>query len=348
MNNNDLLSRAQAQGTPLIDGEKVTFLWKGDKAPRLIGDFTDWDSQPVELKPAGTSLWSYQTSFPPDAYMEYVFQDAGQRLFDPFNHRRISNGIGNYNQFFYMPDGVPTPLTRRSHSVPEGKVTFHKVDTQHTAMGKQRLVTLYQPPVEVPVPLVLVWDGTDFYRRARLTHIVDNLIAQGRIQPIALAMVDNGRQARFLEYACNEATLAFLWSQVLPLAHKNLNLLDVETQPGIYGIMGASLGGLISLYIAARIPQVFGKVLSMSGAFSLGGHDMVVFDLLRNAPRLPLKLWMNVGQFDFSALAPANDKMFDLLREKGYPLETHIYPAGHNYTAWRNDLWRGLEYLFGQ
>lgn len=344
-----LLSRARKTGTPLIEGDHATFIWQGQNAPRLIGDFTNWEyGQAVELVQENPGLWTAQLQFPTDGYLEYAFLLGQERVFDPFNPRRISNGVGNFNHFFYMPDGAATSLIRRSKHVPQGRVTFHKVDTMLSAAGRQRRVTLYQPPVKEKVPLVVVWDGTEFYRRARLTHILDNLIAQKRIQPIALAMVDNGRLARFIEYACNDATLGFLWTQVLPLARRELNLIDSETNAGAFGIMGASMGGLISLYLAARLPQVFGKVLAMSGAYNLGSYDMVIVDLLRSSPRLPLKLWLNVGQYDFEILKSANQRMFELLREKGYEFESHIYPAGHNYTAWRNDLWRGLEYLFGR
>ena len=344
-----LLSRAIASGTPLIDGEQVTFLWQGKQAPRLIGDFTDWENgQPAELLKVGSSLWMYQTSFPLDGYMEYIFVDGDERLYDPLNPRRITNGVGKYNHYFYMPDAIPTPLVHRSQQVPQGKVTVHKVETHLAAAGKQRTVTLYQPPVEGPVPLVVVWDGSEFYRRARLTRIVDNLIHQGRIQPVALAMVDNGKLARFIEYSCNDATLVFLWSQVMPLALSQLNLVDWQKSPGAFGVMGASMGGLMALYTAARLPEIFGKVLSQSGAFTMFGYPMVIFDLLRNAPRLPLKLWLDIGKYDFGGLITANAQMFTLLQEKGYPFETRTYPAGHNYTAWRDDLWRGLEYLYAK
>lgn len=344
-----LLSLAQAQGSPLIDGDLVTFIWQGEKAPRLIGDFTDWQNgRPVDMEDVAPHTWIYKDKFPRDGYLEYIFVDGDERMVDPLNKRRVSNGIGGVNQFFYMPGAAPTPLTRRSRKVPEGRVILHKVATDHLAAGKERLVGLYQPAVAEAVPLVVVWDGLDFYRRARLTRIVDNLIQQGRIQPIALAMVDNRQETRFLEYACNESTLAFLVTKVLPLAHRELNLIDVEKQPGVFGLLGASMGGLISLFLGARIPHIFGKVLCMSGAFNMGVNDMVIFDLLRNAPRLPLKLWLNIGQYDFTVLISANQRMFELLKQKGYPFEYHVYPAGHNYTAWRNDLWRGLEYLFGR
>jgi enterochelin esterase-like enzyme len=88
------------------------------------------------------------------------------------------------------------------------------------------------------------------------------------------------------------------------------------------------MGGLIALYTAARLPHIFAKVFSQSGAFSMGDHPTVIFDLLRNAPRLPLKLWLDVGKYDFNGLITANEQMFALLREKSYPFETRVYPAG--------------------
>ena len=41
----------------------------------------------------------------------------------------------------------------------------------------------------------------------RLHAIVDNLIAQRRIRPVALAMVENEGGARALEYLCSDATI---------------------------------------------------------------------------------------------------------------------------------------------
>jgi enterochelin esterase family protein len=38
--------------------------------------------------------------------------------------------------------------------------------------------------------------------------------------------------------------------------------------------------------------------------------------------------------------------MRDLLTEAGYTLTYREYNGGHNYTAWREEVWRGLEALF--
>jgi enterochelin esterase family protein len=38
--------------------------------------------------------------------------------------------------------------------------------------------------------------------------------------------------------------------------------------------------------------------------------------------------------------------MYALLKEKGYNVAYREFTAGHNYTAWRDDVWRGLEAMF--
>jgi enterochelin esterase-like enzyme len=38
--------------------------------------------------------------------------------------------------------------------------------------------------------------------------------------------------------------------------------------------------------------------------------------------------------------------MAALLQCRGYDVSCREFNAGHNYRAWRDDLWRGLEALF--
>ncbi|MGD9091440.1 MAG: alpha/beta hydrolase-fold protein [Anaerolineales bacterium] len=342
-----LLERAQKSGTPIIEENQAIFVWKGEKPPTLIGDFTDWENgKPAELYQVGLDLWGYRLQLPPDAYIEYCFQQGDKRLVDVFNRYSISNGVGGRNNYFYMPDGRPTVLVRRKRGISGGEVTRVDLQTGLLMSGRKRAVYFYQPATDQPSPLFVVWDGLEFLKRARLVTIIDNLIEQKRMTPVALAMVPNGGRSRMSEYACNEATIGFLMDFVLPVAIERLNLIDVDSRPGAYGIMGASMGGLMALYTALRQPQVFGKVLSQSGAFAYMDHELVVFDLVRDANPKPLDIWMNVGQYDFPTLLTANRQMYKLLSKKGYQVSYQEYNGGHNYTAWRNNLWRGLEYLY--
>ncbi len=219
------------------------------------------------------------------------------------------------------------------------------METREHAATPQRTVHLYQPCVSEPVPLLVVYDGEDYLRQAHLPTIVDNLILLKRIRPLAMALIQNGGKARLLEYSCSDVTLDLLTNQVLPLAQEHLNLHSPRRDP--FGILGASMGGLMALYTGLRLPQLFGRVLSQSGAFFAPDLTSVIVDLVRHLPPPShMKLWMDVGRLEF--LLPGNRKMHRLLTEKGYPHVYHEYPGGHNFTSWRNDLWRGLEVMYGQ
>jgi len=42
-----------------------------------------------------------------------------------------------------------------------------------------------------------------------------------------------------------------------------------------------------------------------------------------------------------------NRRMAALLKQKKYNVTYREFSGGHNYTAWRDDLPRGLEVMFG-
>ncbi|MBI5297311.1 MAG: esterase family protein [Chloroflexi bacterium] len=346
----NILTRLQTEGNPLIDGKRATFYWMGDSAPHLIDDLHDWDDQPQALAPVPGSdkpLWSTSLTLPGDAYVEYIFFDpqTKQRYMDPFNPRRVSNGFGNYNHYFYMSNGEPTPLAQTRIEVKHGALTRHIAETLFLVDNGLREVHFYHPPVKRPVPLLVVYDGTDYLRRASLATLVDNLIAEKRIRPIAMAFLQNGKSHRSVEYACSDAVITWLDQVILPMAREHLNLLDLKRNLGAYGVLGASFGGLISMYTGLRMPEIFGRVLSQAAIFEYEGRDFAAVDLIRAGQGSQrLKIWMDVGRFD--SLLKDNRRLQPLLRKHGYDVTYREFSGGHNYTAWRDDLWRGLEALF--
>jgi enterochelin esterase-like enzyme len=341
-----LLQRARREGTPLLTRESATFIWHGQEAPRLIGDMNDWEQdRSLALERLAPGLWAKTLPFPADAYVEYAYLAGQERTPDPLNPRATPNGLGAINQFFYMPDGAPTSLVRRRRGIPRGTMTRYTLPTLQLAVGAQRTVYLYQPPVQEPCPLLVVLDGADYWRRAHLPTIVENLVAGGQMRPIALAMVQNGGKARGIEYGCCDATVGFLSEVVFPLAQEHLRLVDGREKPGVHGLIGASMGGLAALYTALRTPELFGLVLSQSGAFGWGEHRFVVSEMLRYGPSRAIRVWMDVGRLE--GLLGVNQEMHALLQTRGYQVAYHEYNAGHNYPAWRNDVAHGLTWLYG-
>jgi len=145
-----------------------------------------------------------------------------------------------------------------------------------------------------------------------------------------------------VEYSCSDATLGFVSDCVIPLAQEKLWL----TPPGIgdYGLIGASLGGLMALYAGLRLPKVFGKVLCQSGAFNFSEHESVVIDLITHIPVLKIEIWMDAGLYEW--LLEGNRQMHSLLKKYKFKVKYHEFSGGHNYTCWRNEIARGLEALF--
>jgi enterochelin esterase family protein len=78
--------------------------------------------------------------------------------------------------------------------------------------------------------------------------------------------------------------------------------------------------------------------------FSLDDRDLSAVDLVRYGHVRELKIWMDVGKLE--ELVEDNRRMVALLREKEYNVTYREFSASHNYTAWRDDIWHGLEEMF--
>ncbi|HKY55008.1 MAG TPA: alpha/beta hydrolase-fold protein [Anaerolineales bacterium] len=351
---NSTIQRARQSGNPVIHGNRATFIWEGKYAPYLMSDLNGWDetSKPFKrisprLTPASDkTVWSCSLTLPLDAYLEYAFYDpkTQTRFLDPLNRRTVNNGFGGRNNFFYMPETMPSPFSIRRANVPVGALTRHRVDAWMLQEDSEREIYLYRPPVKEPVPILIVYDGIDYLQKGKLAVIVDNLIADKRIRPIAMAFLQNGKRRRAVEYACSDATLSWVEQVILPLAKRRLNLMDIEKHPGAYGVLGASFGGLMSMYTGLRMPEIFGNVLSQSGVFGFDGRDFAAVDLIRHGQGRSIKIWMDAGKLEW--LLKDNRRMQPILKENGYQVIYREYSGGHNYTSWRDDLWRGLEVMF--
>ncbi len=352
---NDLLARAKKEGTPLLDGNRATFVWRGEQAPYLHLETDRWE--PTTLQEVEPGIWSYSAEFPPDAYIEYNYaiipRDPKTIVLDPLNMRTFDSGIGHYNHYFSMPERNHTPLIERKPGAQEGTITRRVIGAPEYegAFGvndAQRPIWLYQPPTDEAVPLLVVYDGKDYLERGKIAEIVDNLIAQKAIKPIAMLLIENADDQRFNEYNQGETLLMTLVDTLLPLAQEQLNLLDHREQPGSYGVLGASMGGLMALYTALRMPHLFGHVVSQAGAFFHDRPDLstLITHLLKMQDTALLKIWQDVGTFDF--LLSENHAMHELLQERGYQVTYQEHSSGHNYTAWRDQLPDALRTIFAR
>ncbi|WP_025717976.1 alpha/beta hydrolase [Paenibacillus sp. 1-18] len=142
------------------------------------------------------------------------------------------------------------------------------------------LVHVYTPPVSVNhnelYPVLYVQDGSSLFlgsldelERCFATGELPRVVLVG-IQPVnrlddytpwqAVALVE-GRPAFG---GGGDAYLEFMVTQIMPHVEAGY---PVQTGPKHTGIIGASLGGLISMYAAFRYADVFGRIGSISGSY---------------------------------------------------------------------------------
>ncbi len=303
------------------------------KARYLIGDFTDWERRPIPIAEPLT------LEFPAEAYIEYAFLDAqGQPFPDPDNPHKAQNPWWSYPRAIELPGFRYVPPRP-----PSQPVQVHRHRLESAAFGTTRRYYVYNPNQPAQATLY-VQDGVAYYRTARLAEVAQGLLELGEIKPLRIVFVEpeNRRQ----EYWFNPAYEAHLLQEVIPA---------VETHYGPtpeQGLLGASLGGLVSAWLAWRNPRIFSKVATQSACLTAspkGGNSFTdpewLTEQYQATPTLPLRFYCETGQIEW--LLASNRRFAAMLADKGYP---HAYlerPSGHNWMTWRQGLAPALTYLFG-
>ena len=114
------------------------------------------------------------------------------------------------------------------------------------------------------------------------------------------------------------------------------------------GLMGSSLGGLISFYGGLQYPKIFGKIGALSTSFWFSEK---VVDFTQEKGNLKkLKLFLLVGGKEGDDMDKDTKKMEKLLLNTGFKtknLKTKINPEGkHNEAFWSNEFLEVVTWLY--
>ncbi len=195
--------------------------------------------------------------------------DSGGFVADPLNPRQVSFDRPELASIstIELPGAVRQPWIAVNPAVPAGRVEPHRFES--AVLGNTRVIWTYLPPgysgAGERYPLLILYDGFG-YVKTGIAATLDNLIAQRRIRPIVVAMVHQLDRMQELTgderfASCMAGELARAW---LPARY------HVSDDPALTGIGGVSAGGYGAAFAALRHPDVFGNVLSQSGAFFWG------------------------------------------------------------------------------
>jgi enterochelin esterase family protein len=183
-----------------------------------------------------------------------------------------------------------------------------------------------------------VHDGGEYLERASLAVVLDNLIHDGSIPPLITIMIDPVN--RMLEYWANDAYAEFTCVEFVPEMDRRYRTIGDRNSRGV---MGASLGGLISVYAAFSHPRVFAKIGGQSSALHLAEDKLVAH--VSGLKRTPMRFYFDVGKFE-PPFIPAHQRFAALLKTKRLPCLYQELPGGHNWTSWRAHLKDLLTFLF--
>jgi len=328
---------------------RVTFRLKALAAEK-VGVNVQFASGLQEMSKGQDGVWSVTLGpAEPDIY-EYSFVADGLQVSDPANSWLKFWG-GAAKNLVEVPG--EKPMFFEQQDVPHGTVHIHKYHSK--SLGVTRGLYVYTPPgyetsKDTKYPALYLLHGMGDTEDAwtvvgRANVIADNLIAQGKAQPMVIVMPYGHTPSAppdMRSIGRYEAFEKDLIEDAIPYIQKSYR---VSADRKDRAIAGLSMGGGQSLTVGLGNVDLFGWV----GAFSSAIPRPENLDGLLAEPKLINKqlnlLWIGCGRSDF--LFDANQKLIERLKADNIKHVAHISDGGHEWRVWRRYLNEFVPLLFG-
>jgi len=233
-------------------------------------------------------------------------------------------------------------------------------------LGNVRDLKIYLPPSyaegDQRYPVIYMHDGQNLFDQATAFndewHVDESMeaLAKEGVEAIIVGIPNMG-QERLDEYSPfvddkfgggrGEDYLAFIVGSLKPYVDASFRTMpDAEHT----GMLGSSMGGLISLYAFFRYDAIFGFVGAMSP--SLWFAKGAIFPLIKEAERTTGRLYFDTGTAHGEPAIADTHRLRDLLTEKGFTGDQLRYiedeGAGHNEAAWGARFTETVKFLLTQ
>ena len=303
-------------------------------------------------------IWSFTTDkLQPELYTYNMIVD-GVKIIDPLNVYNIRD-ISNLFSVLLIDGDTRTDLYK-VNKVAHGTVS--KVWYESPTAGLTRRCTVYTPAgyetssKEYPVLYLLHGIGGDenaWSELGRAAQIMDNLIAQGKAEPMLVVMTNgniseeacpgetsNGfRVPTMMLPKTMEGSFETAFPDVVKFIEKTYR---VKKDKAHRAIAGLSMGGFHSLFISINNPDLFDYVGLFSAAVDQqqpdpNGHPNIYAD--RNAKidqlfaKNPKLFWIGIGKTDF--LFKNNNELRAYLDSKQHKYTYLETDGGHIWRNWR-------------
>jgi predicted alpha/beta superfamily hydrolase len=238
-------------------------------------------------------------------------------------------------------------------------------------LRNKRDLIVYLPPgydaqPQRNFPVLYLHDGQNLFDGAtsfvpgmdwHVGQTADDWISSGRVEPLVIVGIYNAGKQRIGEYTPTRAPrlgggranryARFLLEEMAPFVHSQYRLQQGAESTGIGG---SSLGGLVSLYLGLKKPQVFGKIAALSP--SVWWNERVILRFVAAAPlRTVPRIWLDIGTREGPRILEDVEKFRDILLRKGWQIDRTLHyerveGAEHNEAAWAQRVGPFLQFLF--
>jgi predicted alpha/beta superfamily hydrolase len=246
---------------------------------------------------------------------------------------------------------------------PFGKVTIVK-DVASPQLKNSRSLRIYLPPsyAENPAkryPVLYMHDGQNLFDAKTASFGVEwgvdetmnRLVAMGTADEVIVVGIDNTPD-RIPEYTpcCDpkygggklDAYGAFIVDTVKPYIDRTYRTLPGKAKTAI---MGSSLGGIASVAIAQRYPDIFSKAGGVSSSFWWNNGALIT----KLPARVPVKFYLDAGTRDDGL--DDTTKMVEAMRAKGYKESEDLLffkaeGGTHNEASWAARVEKPITWFF--
>jgi predicted alpha/beta superfamily hydrolase len=271
------------------------------------------------------------------------------------------------------PDAnIPAPLAEQ----PSGSDTLQSRLYRHTQFASRLIDEKHDFIVYVPrafhqdphrfFPVLFLHDGQNLFdpdtsyikgNYWRVGETADALIESGEVEPLVIVGIYNNGPKRIDEYTPVEdrrlgGGKADAYGQMIVDELRPFIARQYRTLAGAEncGMGGSSLGGLVTIYLGMRYPDVFGKLAVLSP--SVWWRDRVILRFVEQLrQKTGQRIWLDMGTREGKHALPDTRALKRLLIKKGWrmgkDLEYHEIDGGkHSEYAWAERVGPLLKFLF--
>jgi enterochelin esterase-like enzyme len=263
-----------------------------------------------------------------------------------------------------LPRGDEAPL--------HPQLRLHKA-FHSSYLPDDRDVIVYLPPEydddpEQTYPVLYMHDGQNLFdgrtsfvkdRTWQVREQADAAIEKGEVEPLVIVGIYNTGDRRIAEYTHDrdwklgggeaKAYGRLITRELMPWISSQYRVR--EDREGT-GLGGSSLGGLVTLYLGLRHPEIFGKLAALSPSV-WWNHKSILGYLNEHAPQVweRPKVWLDVGDREGNRTMRDVEHLARRLKANGWrPGETmyfeKVHGGTHDEASWSTRVRSMLKFLF--